>query len=101
MDIIQLVENLSPDMYERLKHAAETGKWPEGIPVDQPQRDSALQIVMAYQAKNLQSDQNMTVGSDGNIVTKTKSELKAQFSQAKAQDNTTDNNDDIARFSNL
>lgn len=100
MDIIQLVENLSTDMYERLKHAAETGKWPEGTPVDEPQRNTALQIVMAYQAKNLQSDENMTIGADGNIVTKTKRELKAQFSQAKAQDdNTTDN--DIARFSNL
>lgn len=101
MDIIQLVENLSTDMYERLKHAAETGKWPEGTPVDEPQRNTAIQIVMAYQAKKLQSDENMTVGADGNIITKTKRELKAQFSQATKQDTDTNNNDDIARFSNL
>lgn len=102
MDIIQLVENLSFDMYERLKHAAETGKWPEGTPVDKPQRDTAIQIVMAYQAKNLNSDENMTIGSDGNIINKSKRELKAQFSQAKkADDNQNNSTDSIARFSNL
>jgi uncharacterized protein YeaC (DUF1315 family) len=106
MDIIQLVENLSDDIYQRLKHAAETGRWPEGTPVDQAQRDSALQIVMAYQAKRLNSDQNMTIGADGQIVQKTKRELKAQFTNVSRNelDNSTsdaNNSNNIARFSNL
>jgi len=91
MDIIQLVENMSQDMYLRLKHAAETGKWPEGNVVEQPQRDSALQIVMAYQAKRLDSDEILSIGADGEIVTKTKRELKKTFSELN----------DIARFSEL
>jgi len=91
MDIIQLVENMSQDMYLRLKHAAETGKWPEGNTVEQPQRDSALQIVMAYQAKRLDSDEILSIGADGEIVTKTKRELKKTFSELN----------DIARFSEL
>lgn len=97
MDLIKLVETMSPDMYERLKHAAETGKWPEGTPVDDAQKASALQIVMAYQAKRLQLDEMMTIGSDGQIVNKTKRELKAQFSQQAE----TQNSQDIARFSDL
>jgi uncharacterized protein YeaC (DUF1315 family) len=104
MDIIQLVENLSEEMYQRLKHATETGKWPEGTVVDQAQRASAMQIVMAYQAKMLKSDQMMTVGENGEIVTKTKQELKAQFSQAtKNEQTSTDTSDpqSIARFSQL
>jgi len=91
MDIIQLVENMSEDMYLRLKQAAETGKWPEGNVVDQAQRDSALQIVMAYQAKRLNSDEMLSIGADGEIVTKTKRELKETFSELN----------DIARFSDL
>jgi uncharacterized protein YeaC (DUF1315 family) len=91
MNIIQLVENMDESMYLRLKHAAETGKWPEGTKVEQAQRDSALQIVMAYQAKHLNSDEMLTVGADGEIVTKTKRELKKEFSD---QNN-------IARFSDI
>lgn len=91
MNIIQLVENMNENMYLRLKHAAETGKWPEGTVVEQAQRDSALQIVMAYQAKHLNSDEMLTIGSDGEIVTKTKYELKKEFS----------NQNNIARFSEL
>ncbi|NQZ83894.1 MAG: DUF1315 family protein [Colwellia sp.] len=91
MDIIQLVENMSQDMYLRLKHAAETGKWPEGNVVEQAQQDSALQIVMAYQAKRLDSDEMLSIGADGEIVTKTKRELKKTFSELN----------DIARFSDL
>jgi len=91
MNIVQLVENMDENMYLRLKHAAETGKWPEGNKVDQAQRDSALQIVMAYQAKHLNSDEMLTIGSDGEIVTKTKYELKKEFSD---QNN-------IARFSDI
>lgn len=91
MDIIQLVESMNESMYLRLKHAAETGKWPEGTIVDQPQRDSALQIVMAYQAKHLDSNEMLTVGADGEIVTESKSALKKKFSDKN----------DIARFSNL
>lgn len=91
MNIIQLVENMDESMYLRLKHAAETGKWPEGIKVDQAQRDSSLQIVMAYQAKHLNSDEMLTIGANGEIVTKTKRELKEAFSD---QNN-------IARFSDI
>lgn len=91
MDIIQVVNNLSEDMYQRFKSAAETGKWPEGTPVDQAQRDTAMQIVMAYQSKRLKSDEMLTVGADGEIVNKTKRELKEEF---------TDPNH-IARFSDI
>ena len=82
---------MNESMYLRLKHAAETGKWPEGTVVDQPQRDSALQIVMAYQAKHLNSDEMLTIGPNGEIVTKTKYELKKEFSDKN----------NIARFSEL
>ena len=103
-------------MYLRLKCAAETGKWPEGTLVEQAQRDTALQLIMAYQARHLNSDEMLTIGSDGQMVHKNKRQLKEQFSSA-AKDKAitpcvkpdTDNNklvkhtakSDIAHFTNL
>lgn len=81
MDLINTIDNMSPEMYLRLKSAAETGKWPEGTAVDKAQQATALQLIMAYQARHLNSDQMLTVGSDGHLVNKTKRELKAQFSE--------------------
>lgn len=95
MNLIQVVENLSPELYQRLKHAVETGKWPEGTAVDDEQLQSAMQIVMAYQAKVLQSEEIMTVGKDGQIVEKSKQDLKKQFSTSSHSNN------NIARFSDL
>ena len=93
MDIIQVVENLSEEMYQRFKYAVETGKWPEGTKVDDEQRETAMKIVMAYQSRVLKPDEIFMVGDDGNIVDKSKSQLKSEFNRP------TDN--DIARFKDL
>lgn len=103
MNILQVVENMSEDMYLRLKHAAETGKWPEGTPVEPAQRDSALQLSMAYQARHLNSSEMLSVGSDGNLIHKTKRELKAEFTGKAPGKITPCNKDenDIARFKDI
>ncbi len=105
MDLIEVVENMSEDMYLRLKSAVETGKWPEGTVVQQTQRESAMHLVMAYQSRILKSDQIMTIGENGEIVNKSKRALKVQFATNEhsttvaANKPTPDNS--IARFSNL
>lgn len=100
MDILQLVENMSYEMYERLKYAAETGKWPEGSTVDRAQRESALQLSMAYQAKHLNSREMLSVGADGEIINKTKRQLKEEFTGSSPQEiQACDKSDlEIARF---
>ena len=70
MDIIQLVDTMSEEMYMRLKCAAETGKWPEGTPVDKEQQMTAVQITMAYQSKHLNSDQTLSIGPKGEMIIK-------------------------------
>lgn len=100
MDLLQAVDNMSQEMYLRLKHAAETGKWPDGTQVDAAQRESALQLSMAYQSRHLDSQEMLTIGADGEIVNKTKRELKSEFSGVK-QDSQNKNEQDIARFSKL
>jgi uncharacterized protein YeaC (DUF1315 family) len=85
---------MSEEMYLRLKCAAETGKWPEGTSVDKEQQLSALQITMAYQAKHLNSDQTLSISPKGEMIIKTKSELRSDFPSAQ-------DSNDIARFSDI
>ena len=113
MNLENTIENMPEAMYLRLKCAAETGKWPEGTVVDQAQRDTALQLIMAYQARHLNSDEMLTIGSDGQIVHKNKRQLKESFSTAAkdkpitpcakpAEDNEENAvKSDIAHFTNL
>ncbi|MDP7592329.1 MAG: DUF1315 family protein [Litorilituus sp.] len=82
MDLASTIEHMPETMYLRLKCAAETGKWPEGTVVDKAQRNTALQLIMAYQAKHLNSDEMLSIGSDGQIVNKNKRQLKAEFNNA-------------------
>lgn len=86
MDLHNTIDTMSNEMYLRLKCAAETGKWPEGTVVDAAQRATALQLSMAYQAKHLDNDQMLTIGSDGQIIEKNKRQLKAEFSSNKVDE---------------
>lgn len=112
MNLHSTIEHMSEEMYLRLKCAAETGKWPEGTVVEQAQRDTALQLTMAYQAKHLNCDEMLTIGSDGQMVHKNKRQLKSEFSSAAkdtpitacAKPNESSEHktkSDIAHFSNL
>lgn len=93
MDVENLVQAMTPDIYERLRSAVETGKWPDGTPLNEQQKEHTMQAVMLYQAKVLQSDQHMTVGGDGEVVHKSKRELKKDFAIEEHDEQT------IARFS--
>jgi uncharacterized protein YeaC (DUF1315 family) len=57
------------------------GKWPDGVRLTEQQKEHSLQVVMLYQARHNVDAQHMTVGTDGQIVTKSKQELKHQFLQ--------------------
>ncbi|MDT0176709.1 DUF1315 family protein [Enterobacter sp. BRE11] len=74
-----MVDAMTPEVYERLATAVETGKWPDGVALSQEQRDNCLQLVMLYQARHNAAPQHMTIGKGGEMVTKSKRELKEEF----------------------
>lgn len=101
MDISLLVKSMTPEVYERLLQAVETGKWLDGSPLSEDQRESSMQAVMLYQSTVLKSDQHMTIGAQGDIVHKSKRELKGQFVEDNSQlpeENNDNQNNTIARF---
>lgn len=77
----QLIQAMTPEVYERLRTAVETGKWPDGTLLSEEQRDTSLQAVMLYQAKVLKSSEHMTVNEQGELVHKSKQELRRAFRQ--------------------
>ena len=92
MNIEVLVASMTPEIYERLRSAVETGKWPDGTPLNEEQKASSMKDVMLYQAKIEKSSEHMTVGESGEIVHKSKSDFKRALNDKQDDENT------IARF---
>ncbi len=78
MQFDDLINSMTPEVYERLVQSVETGRWPDGNKLTDEQRENSLQLVMAYQARFGNSDEAYTVGPDGNIISRSKRELKDQ-----------------------
>ncbi len=79
MNIDVLVNTLTPEIYQRLEYGASTGKWPDGTPLSEEQKAQTIQLVMLYQAKVAKTNEQFTVGEDGQLVQKSKRELKQEF----------------------
>ncbi|MBU1308030.1 MAG: DUF1315 family protein [Gammaproteobacteria bacterium] len=79
MNFNALVQAMTPDTYEKLADAVATGRWADGNVLSDAQKAHSLQLVMAYQAQVLQSEEIFTVGANGQLVQKSKAELKKQF----------------------
>ncbi|MGJ8682589.1 YeaC family protein [Paraglaciecola sp.] len=92
MDVSMLLRNMSQPVYEKLLQSVETGKWLDGSPLTEQQKETCMQAVMMYQAKVLNSDQHMTVGGNGEIVHKSRESFKQELQQ------NSNNNQTIARF---
>lgn len=78
-EFLQAIRQMPEEVYERLKTAVELGKWPDGKPLTDEQKATSLQTVMAWQAMHLDNPEHMNIGRDGEIVMKSKSELKRQY----------------------
>ncbi len=51
MYLNDLVAALTPERYEVLKKSVELGKWPDGRHLSIDERNSALQVLIAYDAR--------------------------------------------------
>ena len=53
MDLQQLLNSITPAIYQNLKLAIEIGKWPDGNKLSSDQRQLCMQAVIAYEHKHL------------------------------------------------
>lgn len=79
MSFQQVVANMPQEVYERLRTAVELGKWPDGKPLTAEQKENSLQAVLAWQSMHNNNPEFMTIAKGGELVLKSKSELRRQF----------------------
>ncbi|MDU1296151.1 MAG: YeaC family protein [Enterobacter hormaechei] len=79
MDIEQIIDSMTPEVYQRLATAVELGKWPDGVALTPEQKENSLQLVMLWQARYNTDAQHMTIDTNGQMVMKSKRELKEEF----------------------
>ncbi|QJT80341.1 YeaC family protein [Kosakonia sp. MUSA4] len=79
MDLEQIVNSMTPEIYQRLATAVELGKWPDGVALTPEQKENSLQLVMLWQARNNTQAQHMTIDTNGQMVMKSKQQLKEDF----------------------
>lgn len=79
MEINELVASMTPEVYQRLATAVETGKWPDGVALTPEQKENSIQLVMLWQARHNTDAQHMTIDTNGQMVMKSKQQLKEEF----------------------
>ncbi|WP_144812191.1 MULTISPECIES: YeaC family protein [Enterobacteriaceae] len=79
MEINELVASMTPEVYQRLATAVETGKWPDGVALTPEQKENSMQLVMLWQARHNTDAQHMTIDTNGQMVMKSKQQLKEEF----------------------
>jgi uncharacterized protein len=53
----QLIDSITPDVYERLRAAVEIGKWANGIALTEEQKSLSMQAVISFEIKHLPPEQ--------------------------------------------
>ncbi len=96
MDFHSLVAAMSDETYQKLVDAVATKRWADGQLLSDSQHAQTMQLVMAYQAKVLRSEEPFTIGADGQMVIKSKAEMKQKLPVNSAV--TAEPLDTIARF---
>jgi len=79
MDIEQIIDSMTPEVYQRLATAVELGKWPDGVALTPEQKENSLQLVMLWQARYNTDAQHMPIDTSGQMVMKSKQQLKEDF----------------------
>ena len=79
MEIEQMIDSMTPEVYQRLVTAVELGKWPDGVALTEAQKENSLQLVMLYQARHNSDAQHMPIDTNGQMVMKSKQQLKEDF----------------------
>lgn len=53
MNLQQMLNSLTPDIYQSFQRAVELGKWPDGKRLTPEQRQVCMQAMIAWEHKNL------------------------------------------------
>lgn len=93
MNFKEMIDNMSPEVYVRLKQAVELGKWPNGVRLTDEQKELCLQAVITYDYSNKPEegrvgyiDREVHTGCDTKTSTNDHETIK--WVNSKPEDNT-------------
>ena len=56
-EFLELIHNITPDIYLSLRQSLEIGKWPDGRKLTQEQKELSLQAMIAWEMQNLPEEE--------------------------------------------
>ena len=59
MNFEQLINNITPDIYQALKRAVEIGKWPNGSMLTPEQKSLVMEAVISYEHLHVDEEERM------------------------------------------
>ena len=66
MTLEQLIQSLTPEVYENLKNAVATGRWPNGRKLEEGQNELCMQAILHYEnIHDLPAEQRVGYIADG------------------------------------
>lgn len=58
MNFDQLAQNMTPDIYSRIKESVELGRWPNGVTLTKEQKGLCLEAMLKYEiSQNIPENQ--------------------------------------------
>lgn len=81
MQLDAFLEKMTPAIHQALRLALELGKWPDGRPMTEEERDASLQAVIVYEYENLPESQRV-----GFMPAACKSNSKSSISSSSPDD---------------
>jgi len=76
---IEMLRNISPEVYQSLKQAVELGKWPDGRKLSREQKAMCLQAMIAWEADNLPEEQRTGYMGNAECASKSQSDPAAEL----------------------
>ena len=64
-----MIASMTPEVYQRLATAVETGKWADGVALTAEQKENSLQLVLLWQARHNDKPPDISVAEAGEMVT--------------------------------
>jgi uncharacterized protein YeaC (DUF1315 family) len=59
VNFLDLIDNITPAVHERLRTAIEIGRWPDGTRLTPEQRELVMQAVIAYELRHVPKEERV------------------------------------------
>ena len=78
-EFLELIHNITPDIYLSLRQSLEIGKWPDGRKLTDEQKELTMQAIIAWEIRNLPEEERTGYMGGQECGSKSKAKAKAEI----------------------